>query len=231
MIKHYKAIISFVCFATIPTILFLASCNVGAKENLSQRSSASEDVAIADSTPVINIQDTNTSTENNEYQKYYWDIELKRARYYIDCVEYEIRKPNIPNSSGSDSILIGEFSNDELMALYCNSYSRFGDSYFTCFNSKDYIYMSVINAFPNAPKHFTKSYFKENKSALQKAKDLRGDDFQYYDPELTTYEKKEYILLNDNLFLLDHVNKILIDQNKEDNFDYNQFMNKKDRFF
>jgi len=230
MIKPYKAIISFVCFATIPTILFLVSSNVGAKGNLSQQSSVSEDVAIADSTPVINIQDTNTSTEDsNEYKKYCWDIELKRAQYNISRSEYETREPNIPNFSGSNSILIGEFSNDELMAFYHNLHSRFGDSYFTYFNFKDYIYMSSIDAFPNAPKYFTKSYFKENESALQKAKDIRGDDFQYYNPELTTYQKKEYILLNENLFLLDHVNKSLIYQNREDNLDYEQLMIEIDR--
>ena len=164
-----------------------------------------------------------------DYQAYTWSIELCLANYNIERIGYTVKNTTIQNTSGSHSPLIGEFLNDMLVAYHGNLYTRFGDLYLQYYDFSDFVYMSVFREIINAEKHLTAEYLSENDDVYKELKETRGDDFRPYDPTLTVYQKNEYILINGSLFLLDHENRKLIEQNKNENFDFEQLTVEKER--
>ena len=165
----------------------------------------------------------------DSYQIYAWNIEQKLSQYYINRAEYMNIITTIPNTSGSTSPLIGEFLNDEIIAYYGNLYSRLGDSYYQYHDFKEFVYMSITNEITNSEKFLTADYICEYLEAYEKLKQIRGDSFQLYDANLTTYQKNEYILIGEDLFAVNRDGKLLIIQDKNENPDYQQLMIEKER--
>ena len=149
------------------------------------------------------------------YQKYIWNLEIALVKYNIEHTEYETISSYIQGLNYGNHPIAGDFLDGELVAYHGASYTYYGDTYYKYYNFGDFIYMCVIYEKTNAEKFFTENYLKNNELALQKTKDMQGDDFEYYDPSLTIYEKYEYILKNDMLYLLNHENKKMEEQNKE----------------
>lgn len=233
MFKDYKTNFQAIClFTTLVLVLLFIHGNLQGQKVLQREDSEVENRNRANlSAPFLKQQIDIDDTEGgkNAYQMYCWKIELSLAKYQIDRINYKVRQTYIPNSSGSASPLIGEFQEDELMAYFGNLYTRFGDIYYQYYNFMDFKYISVIYEMPNAEKFLTPEYANENEFAYDKLKQIRGDNFQFYDPKLTVYEKKEYILVNDSLFLLSRDNKMLIEQDKEENDDFKDLMLQEER--
>ena len=185
--------------------------------------------------PSTNVNDvpdqalTDSGISEDDYQKYIWDIDVALVRYNIERIGYKTIRSYIRGMNYGAHPIVGEFLDAELAAYHGASYTHFGETYYQYYNFEGFIYMYVIYERTNVNKFFTEEYFRDNEFALQKTKDIRGDDFEYYDPSLTTYEKYEYILQNDILYLLDHENKKMEEKNKEENLEFGKLEFIKDK--
>jgi hypothetical protein len=168
--------------------------------------------------------------DTDDYQSYRWEIEAGVMQYHLYRDNYEVFETLIPNTSGSTSPLIGLFENNELKAFYGGLYTHSSNFYFQFFYLEDFVYMSKTDVFFNAELYWTQDFAKEHPERYERAKQKLGEKFQFYDPSLTQYRKDEYLIKDDQVFILDNDNKRLREINsEEESFNFDELMIEKER--